>query len=420
MKIGRVKLDKVYFWVNENGTFAETFDTEEQAISRMEELRHANAHMKENNYYGDFARDGRMLTYKCFSHIPVSADVDAAYIESKNMTELKKRFKSEFGTNKNVRLATYKDGEIRSVSKKMSTKRILLVEELPQGSLEEEMILSTISEDGITNLYLEKYNLLPDARYIYHKEYFATDYETFTTFYNVRVYKILERAMTLAEMDEKVTRIQCDYTAREKYGIEDDRLLRVIKVPTLKEYPVFYKEDKFYLDPHEILERYKARTSDIALMKELIDDQYTNLRPKVNDEDTMESVVSKSKQDDMETKREKIARLKKILRGEVYRMETLTELAREKKEDYTLSRERDLQSFRVNDALHPLLINLIYKNPKTKEVNYSILRHLAGILMRRDAQLNELGNSYMDGLVEYVMEQIEKGYFVEETKFHKM
>ena len=420
MKIGRVKLDKVYFWVNENGTFVENFETEEQVLSRMSELRHANSHMQENNFYGDIARDGKILTYKVFSHVPVSGDVDAAYIESKNMTELKKRFKSEFGTNKNVRLATYKDGEIRSVSKKMSTKRILLVEEVPQGSLEEEMIFSTISDDGISNLYLEKYNLLPDARYIYHKEYFATDYESFTTFYNVRVYKILERAMSLAEMDEKVTKMQCDYTARQKYGIEDDRPLKIIKVPTLKEYPVFYREDKFYLDPHEILERFKARTSDVTLMKELIDDQYTNLRPKVNDEDTMESVVSKAKQEDMETKREKIARLKKILKGEVYRMENLTELAREKKEDYTLARERDLQSFRVNDALHPLLVTLIYRNTKTKEINYSILRHLAGILMRRDAKLNEISNQYMDGLVEYVMEQIEKGYFTEETKFHKL
>ena len=67
-----------------------------------------------------------------------------------------------------------------------------------------------------------------------------------------------------------------------------------------------------------------------------------------------------------------------------------------------------------------MLVTLIYRNTKTKEINYSILRHLAGILMRRDAKLNEISNQYMDGLVEYVMEQIEKGYFTEETKFHKL
>lgn len=417
MKIGRIKLDNVYFFVNENGTFVENFETEEAAIKRIESLRNANGLMKSNSYYGDFARDGRILTYKVFTHVPVTGDVDAAYIDSKNMTELKKRFKSEFGENKNVRLVTFTNGEVKSVSKKMSTKRILLVEQIPQGELEEEMIASSITEDGISNLYLEKYNLLPDSKYIYHKEYFATDYDSFSTFYNVKVYRVLERAMTLAEMDEKVTKIQNEYMAFEKYKIGKGSTIKIIKVPTLKEYPVFYRENKFYLEPQEIMDRYKARTTDIELMKTLIDDAYTNLKPKVQDEDTMENVsTNKSKQEEMETKREKIARLKKILKGEVYRMEVLGEFA---KGDYNAARERDLQIFRVNDALHPLLFNLIYRNSKTKEINYSILRHLGGLLMKRDAKLNELSESYIDGLVEYVVEQIEKGCFTEETKFYK-
>lgn len=416
MKVGRIKIDSVYMFADVTGENVEHLPGDLVLEARIEELRNHNRKLRYGEFYGDFVINGSTLSYKTFELVPVSENVDLAYINSKNMTELKKKFKSEFGGKKNVRLVTFKNGEVVSVSKKTTPARVLLVEEYEQGPLEEEVVSDSILSDRLSSAELEKMNMLPDARFIYHKDYYATDYESSTTLYTVKVYRVLERATSLGDIDKKVMGVQNEYMAREKYGIRDSSKIKMIKIPTLKEYPVFYKDEKHYVDPQMVLRKYKAKVTDAVLMETLVNDPYTNLKPKLDDEDSMENVSTKKETtEEQESKRDKVLRLKRILRSESRVFENMKDFDRRSLDEY---REYELQKIRVQDVINQLLITLMYRYPKSKEINYSIVRHLADIVRDRENTLEELANNYMDGLVKYTEELERKGYTLEPSKPH--
>lgn len=411
MKVGSYKLEPVYFFVKDNGTSEETFSSVEEANERIISLKKANYNADYGVFYGDIIQVGVFVRYTAFSVLPVKGDIDLAYTNSKNMTELKKQFKSQIGTEKNVRLATFSNGEIKSASKKVPTKTVVFVAKVSKNDndVNNLKITSTLN-DKMSTAELEKYNGLPDAKYIYKKDYYATDHDTNTALYDIEVYRVLERASSLEAMDEIITRIQCDYTMREKYGLDDDIEVSIMKTNTLMKSTVFYSEDKFYLNPKELIERYRNRTNDIELMETLIDDSYTNLRSNVLEDTEKTLDISDKTLKDKEDRKAKILRLKKSLKGE---MRVSKNLMEEK-------REHDLvmHQFNISTVLNPLLYSLIYKNTKTKEVNYSLMRQLASIIKNRDDKLNEMKDEYMDNLVASVMRDIESGYLTEETKFH--
>jgi hypothetical protein len=412
MKVGNLKLEPVYFFVKDCGSTEETYNTIEEADNRVLELKRANYNDDYGIFYGDIIQLGVFVKYTAFSVVKVKGDIDEAYIESKNMTELKKQFKSQIGSTKDVRLATFTNGEIKSVSKKTSTKKLVFVEKVSPKLIEEDDLnISSIIADGKTNFQIGSYNLLPDAKYIYKKSYYATDYSSGTILYDLEIYRVLERASSLEEIDEIVTKIQCDYNMRRKYEIEDEKEVSIMRVDTLKKYPIFYRDDKFYLDPKELIGRIRKRNKDTELMDGIVKDQYTNLKNNVLDEGA-ESPIKENPKDEIENRKEKIERLKRSLKGENYVTKDLIE----KKND----RDLTMHSYSVDSILAGLLSSLIYKNKNSKEINYSLMRHIASILKQRDDELNDLKDDYMDNLVASIMKDIEAGILTEETKFHML
>lgn len=389
MKLGNKKLDQVYFFASPHGVFTETFETKEEAKERIEELRSSNLRLTTNTFYGDIVDLGKYISYTCFEIIPVSKDLDLAYADSKNMTELKRNFKDELKGKKDARVVTFNNGLISSVSKKVTTKKVLFVEELPSGPLEEDLVISSITTDGISNMDLRKYNLLPDAKYIYRKEYYATDYDTNNTLYNVRVFRVLERATYLSDLDKITSTIQNEYIAREKYGVQDASTLRVLRLPDEKMSRPMYFEDKEYLDPRKLMSFYENRTTDLELMHTLIDDSYTNLTSDVIPLECLE------KQDDDLSKKEKIAKLKRMLKSEISIYENLLE----KPKSFNRDRDLEMQKYDIQMVLHTLLVNLMYRNIKKKEINYSVVRHLATLLIERNEKVEALSTEYIDNLI---------------------
>lgn len=403
MKIGNKQLEQVYFLATEVTPFEEEYKTEEDLIRRIEALRMSNMKLTSSCFYGDISYENGKLRYTNYELLPVKEDLDSDYADTKNMTELKRKYKDQVKA-KDFKVVTFEDGLIKSVSKKSPARRVLLVEELQEMNVEENVETASFLKDKSNQDSITKYNSLPDAKNVYKKDYFATNYDDNLILYTLTKYRVLYRALTLEEMDKKLESIQNEYTLRRIYGIKDSSKVSIVRLPEFKMSDVFYQEDRLYLDPKKLVEIYEKRSSDLTLMHELIDDKYTNLKGTLATGDLEAR--------DKENRQEKVTRLKRTLKSEV----TLYEVLQEKEPYPDKSRDLEMQRYDIERIVHALVYNLVYKDFKKHTTNYSVMRHLASLVKRRDDKLNEMSEEYWDSLIKSY-EELEKGMY-EETTFH--
>lgn len=405
MQIGEVKLDNVYFFVCEKNKYSFTCKNAHEVRRIIHDLRCSNR-KNLGVLYGDINVDKNIITYKEYKKVEVPSDVDEMYIDTNNMTELRNRFEHSLKGKKNVKLATLSNGLIKPITKRTNTKKLLLVEELDTSKVEGLVEECPHSEEGFRDKLLREYDLLPDARYIYRRDSIATDYDTHKTIHSYKVYRVLERTNTLEEMDEKLRGIQNEYILREKYHISDNSKVTLLRLPNFKEYSVLYKEDKGYTDPDTMIKAISSSYDDTKFIESIISDEYTNLKRTVFDEETMDP--------EYETKRNKIIKYKRHVKGELTRYKVLKE-----KDSLTFDEEKELTLQRgfLKDAIYALIYTLVYKDSKKKQVNYSLLRHLGSMLRDRNNELENMKDEYFDALLKDIDRQEKEGT-LPECNFH--
>ena len=409
MKVNNLKLDRVYY-------FMESLDEKTFVCKNSHEIRKKLHDLKTFNrkntgiYYGDINIDRYNLTYKEFRIIKIDKDIDEAYSSSKNMTELKKKFAHDLKGKTKPVLCTNHKGLIKIVNKMEKAKRLLLVEEIDPNDRNVITFEGNTKESIHDNDIFYRYNMLPDARYIYYRKDLGTDYDTYKSRYTYKVYRVLERASFLEEMDSLLLNTQNEYILREKYHIDDSSNVILIKLPDLKRYPVMCEEDKMYLSKDAVITAFTKRVDDFKLIESLLNDNYTNLQPTIFDEDTM------NKLSDYETRRNKVLRWKKILKGELTEYKNFKE-----KGNLSYDEKKELFEQKVNleYIIRNLLLELIYKDRKTRTINYSLLRHLASIIRDRDNELENMKDEYFEYLLKDIDEGIKNGSLIE-TKLTKI
>lgn len=409
MKVGDHKLERVYFFMEEGNEYSFTGKNAHEIRKKLHDLKVLN---RKNNgvYYGDIVVENNVLTYKEFQLIETPIDVDEYYIDSKNMTELKKKMSPILKGKKNAKLCAIDNGLVKVVTKKQPPKRLLLVEEIDSDDKQVVVEEANLKELKADNNTLYEHNQLPDARFIYYRKEYGLDYDSYKTNYAYKAYRVIARTTTLEEMDNILADVQNEYTASTKYNLDPNSKLSIVKLPDLKKYPVMYQEDKIYLDPKHLLNAYAKRCHDSVLISTLLSDNYTNLQPSVFDEDTMDNID----EEENTTRRTKVMRLKKSVKG------LLTAYENEaKKNDKSNEGQKSLMELKeyLASEVRSLIIMLVYKDFKKKTINYSLLRHVGDMLKQRDIELENMREEYYAAMLSDIQKQIDEGA-LQETQFH--